>query len=240
MKKAVALRHIHFEDLGIFESELVRHGYDVKYVDPLLGGLISLNSQEVDLLIVLGGPIGVYDEEIYPFLIEETDFIREWLSTGKPVMGICLGAQLIAHVLGAKVYPLGVKEIGFAPIELSEAGRISVLSALADIPVLHWHGDQFDIPQDGVHLATTAVGANQAFAVGPNVLGLQFHLEVATAEFERWLVGHACELGQAKLDPCALRADALRYGNALESAASSVLNEWLHNLNCDSHASQRR
>lgn len=230
MKKAAALRHIHFEDLGNLQPELIKHGYDVQYADPSLGELQFLVPQEIDLLIVLGGPIGVYDEENYPFVVEEIDFIRQWLGSGKPILGICLGAQLIAHALGAKVYPLGAKEIGFSPIELSEAGHHSALAALADIPVLHWHGDQFDIPEDGVHLASTLMGANQAFAVGPNILGLQFHLEVSTAEFERWLVGHACELVQSKLDPCTLRADALRYGDALASAASSVFNEWLRTL----------
>lgn len=229
MKKAVALRHVHFEGLGSLQPELIIHGYDVQYVDPSVEGFQFLAPQRIDLLIVLGGPIGVYDEKTYPFIVEEIDFIRRWLGTGKPILGICLGAQLIAHALGAKVYPLGVKEIGFSPIELSEAGRTSALAALEGIPVLHWHGDQFDVPEGGVHLASTLIGANQAFAIGSNVLGLQFHLEVATAEFERWLVGHACELGQAKLDPCVLRADALRFGDALASAASSVLTEWLHN-----------
>lgn len=230
MKKAVALRHIHFENLGTLQAELIKHGYDVQYIDPSAGEIQLLSTKKIDLLIILGGPIGVYDEKIYPFISDEVNLVRQWLLTGKPILGICLGAQLIAHALGAKVYPLCRKEIGFSPIELSHAGRTSALAALAGVPVLHWHGDQFDIPEGGLHLASTSIGANQAFSVGSNVLGLQFHLEVATAEFERWLVGHACELNQAKLDPCALRADAQHFGDALASAASGVLAEWLHNL----------
>jgi GMP synthase (glutamine-hydrolysing) len=93
--------------------------------------------------------------------------------------------------------------------------------------VLHWHGDQFDIPEGAVRLASTAIGANQAFALGSNVLGLQFHLEADAARLERWLVGHACELGIAKVDPRTLRADARKYGGLLTLAARGVLATWL-------------
>ena len=101
---------------------------------------------------------------------------------------------------------------------------------LDGVPVLHWHGDQFDIPEGAVHLAGTAIGANQAFAVGSQVLGLQFHLEADAARLERWLVGHACELGVAQVDPRTLRADAQKYGGLLALAARDVLAGWLANL----------
>lgn len=227
MKKAIALRHIHFEDLGTLHAELTHHGYEVQYVDPTLGQLDTLDLRHADLLIVLGGPIGAYDEALYPFVAQELAAVRHWLDSGKPLLGICLGAQLIARALGAKVYPLGVKEIGFSHLTLSDAGLVSPLARLDGVPVLHWHGDQFDIPEGAVRLASTAIGTNQAFALGSNVLGLQFHLEADAARMERWLVGHACELGIAKVDPRTLRADARKYGAPLTLAARGVLATWL-------------
>lgn len=231
MKTAIALRHVHFEDIGTLNTVLSEHGYEVKYLDPALGELGNLDIQHGDLLIVLGGPIGVHDEPNYPFLKREIAVVRQWLHAGKPILGICLGAQLIARALGAEVYPLGVKEIGFSPLALTSAGQISPLAALENIPVLHWHGDQFDIPDGGVHLASTAIGANQAFSVGSNVLGLQFHLEADAKKFERWLVGHASELAKANIDPNTLRSDGARFGERLTAAAHSVIAKWLRDLN---------
>ncbi len=230
MKKVIALRHIHFEDLGTLEPVLIEQGYAIQYVDPSIESLRHLSDKDADLLIVLGGPIGAYDEKIYPFLGGELELIQRWLLSGKPLLGICLGAQLIARALGANVYPLGVKEIGFSPLTLTDAGRQSALAAVDGIPVLHWHGDQFDIPDGALHLASTPVGANQAFSFGTQVLGLQFHLEADTSKLERWLVGHANELGQADIDPQALRIEAARIGKQLHAASRLVLENWLSQL----------
>ena len=166
--------------------------------------------------------------------------MRQRLQAGKPMLGICLGAQLIARALGAKVYPLGVKEIGFSPLTLTPAGQDSALAKLEDTPVLHWHGDQFDIPEGGVHLASTPIGANQAFSVGRNVLGLQFHLEADVRKLEQWLVGHASELGQARIAPCKLRTDAAVVGDCLTRAARAVLIDWLNNLDDNTSISGTR
>ena len=122
---------------------------------------------------------------------------------------------------------MGVKEIGFQPIALTQAGVDSPLEYLADVPVLHWHGDQFDIPDGGIRLAESAVCPNQAFSYGEKVLALQFHLEADTAYIEQWLVGHACELAQAGVALDALREDAARYGAPLRQAGLSVLEVWL-------------
>lgn len=230
MKTAIALRHLHFEDVGTLDAVLTDQGYMLHYLDPTSDDLDDMDVPDADLLIVLGGPIGAYDEQIYPFLAGELSIVRKRLDAGRPLLGICLGAQLIARALGAEVYPLGVKEIGFAPVTLTPDGQASVLAALGDTPVLHWHGDQFDIPAGGAHLASTPVGINQAFSIGYNVLGLQFHLEADASKIEQWLVGHANELNQTGIDPHKLRADASRLNERLATAARAVVADWLSAL----------
>lgn len=226
-KTVTVIRHIHFEDLGTLEPLLLERGYAVRYVDPAMEDLASLDALAPDLLVVLGGPVGAFDEEIYPFLAGELALVRQRLAAGTPLLGICLGAQLIARALGARVYPMGVKEIGFSPLTLTGAGAQSVLAHLGSTPVLHWHGDQFDIPPRADRLASTQIGANQAFALGDAVLGLQFHLEADARHIERWLLGHASELGQAGIDPRVLREDAQRFQVPLAAAATAVFKAWL-------------
>jgi GMP synthase (glutamine-hydrolysing) len=232
MKTAIALRHVHFEDVGTLDAVLSEHGYALRYLDPALDEFDEFDDEarRADLLIVLGGPIGAHDEHIYPFLEGELAVVRERLRAGLPLMGVCLGAQLIARALGAGVHAMGVKEIGFSPLVLTAEGRASALAVLDDTPVLHWHGDQFDIPAGALRLAGTPICANQAFSVGRNVLGLQFHLEADVHKLERWLLGHACELGQAGVDPRVLRAEAGRLGERLSVAARSVFTAWLRGL----------
>ena len=231
MKSAVALRHLHFEDLGTLESVLRERDFEIRYLDAPRDDLASFDALTPDLVVVLGGPVGAFDEPLYPFLADELAVIRRRLAAGRPLLGICLGAQLIARALGAHVYPLGVKEIGFSPLSLSDAGHQSPLRALAGVPVLHWHGDQFDIPAGAVHLAQTKVGVNQAFAVGNTVLGLQFHLEADPRSIEQWLVGHASELAAARVDPRVLRAQACHPDvSRLPEIARKVVSDWLDAL----------
>lgn len=226
-RTALALRHVHFEDLGSLAPLLQERGYEIRYLDAAIDDLSAIDAAAPDLLVVLGGPIGAFDDATYPFITRELDLIRQRLQSQRPLLGICLGAQLIARALGAKVYPLGVKEIGYAPLTLTAQGKCSPLAPLEGVPVLHWHGDQFDIPAGAAHLASTPIGANQAFSAGDAVLGLQFHLEAETAKLERWLVGHANELAQCAIDPRSLRAQADACGAALENAARAVVGAWL-------------
>lgn len=231
LKTAVAIRHVHFEDLGTFEAVLTAAGYRIHYYDLGVHDLWTLDPPLADLLVVLGGPVGVYETDAYPFLAEERQILEARLEAGRPILGICLGAQQIAATLGAKVAPSGIKEIGFSELTLTDAGRVGPLRHLEGVSVLHWHGDAFQIPEDAENLATTALCATQGFALGRNVLGLQFHPEVdACAGIERWLVGHAAELASAGVDPRALREDAQRFGPALRDAARKALTEWLQGL----------
>lgn len=231
IKTAVAIRHIHFEDLGSFEAVLTAAGYKIHYYDLGVNDLWTLDPALPDLLIVLGGPVGVYEADAYPFLLEEQRILEARLAAVRPTLGICLGAQQIAAALGAKVAPSGVKEIGFHELTLTEAGRQGPLRHLEGISVLHWHGDAFAIPNGAVNLASTPLCATQGFAFGRNVLGLQFHAEVdACAGIERWLIGHAAELASAEIDPCKLREDAKRLGPPLRESARTMLREWLQGL----------
>lgn len=222
-----ALRHVGFEDLGSFDSALREAGYDIAYVDVAESDIGRLDPLGADLLVVLGGPIGVYDDAAYPVVTEELQLLQARLQAGRPTLGICLGAQLMAAALGARVYPGPAKEIGWSPLDLTDAGERHPLSALRGIPVLHWHGDTFDLPDGCDRLAATPLCRNQAFSRGPNVLGLQFHPEVLSARFEHWLIGHASELATAGISPVALRRDAERYGKQLEKAAAGLIDRWL-------------
>ncbi|MFC3396588.1 glutamine amidotransferase [Brenneria rubrifaciens] len=227
MKTALALRHVHFEDLGILEAFLHKRGYLCRYLDPAVDDLSTVDLVDYDLLVVLGGPIGAFDHETYPFLVAELDLIRQRLESKKPVLGICLGAQLMARALGKRVAPMGVKEIGFSPLTLTPAGARSALSALDGKAVLHWHGDRFEVPDQAQLLAGTSVCPHQAFAIGDYALGLQFHLEVSPRNLAYWLVGHACELGQAGIDPRLLREQAERHCAELADAAYRMMDNWL-------------
>lgn len=230
-RTALVLRHVLFEDLGTFEPVLNEAGYAIRHVtvgDPNFPGQDPI---EPDLLVILGGPIGVYEDAIYPFLKAERAFIMQRLETKRPTLGICLGAQLIAASLGAPVFPAGVKEIGFAPVDLTEAGRTSPLRHLDGVPVLHWHGDTYVLPEGATNLASTSLVQQQAFSIGETILGIQFHPEAETGPgFERWLVGHAAELAGAGIDVPGLRQDAERYGKPLALAAGALLEEWLAGL----------
>jgi GMP synthase (glutamine-hydrolysing) len=231
MKSAIAIRHVGFEDLSAFEAPLRAAGYAIAYRDIGTDDLTAPDIAAADLLVVLGGPIGVYEDAVYPFLRQEIALLEKRLAQDRPTLGICLGAQLIARAAGARVYPSGAKEIGFAPITLTEAGRASCLAPFAQEPLtLHWHGDTFDLPDGAELLASTTLTRHQAFSMGPNAIGFQFHPEAGAGNFEAWLIGHTAELNAAGIDIAALREDGRRHGPALARKAEAVIARWLAGL----------
>jgi GMP synthase (glutamine-hydrolysing) len=225
-KSCLAVRHVAFEDLGLLGPLLSARGYDVRYHDAGIERFDATTLLAPDLVIVLGGPIGVYECETYPFITDEIAAVAARLQANKPILGICLGAQMMA-ALGARVAPGPVKEIGYAPLTLTAAGRSSVIAPLGASPVLHWHSDNCQLPAGCACLASTPHCPVQAFRRTPVRLALQFHLETEPARFEAWLVGHTVELGKAGLDPRRLRDDARKLGPALREIGSRVLSTWL-------------
>ncbi|MDN4478168.1 glutamine amidotransferase [Demequina sp. SYSU T00039] len=218
------IRFVAFEDLGVWEPELRAHGYEVRYLDAGVDDVTEASGAE--LAIVLGAPIDAPDSAGYPVL----DQVRAVLAArrDRPTVGVCLGAQLMALVAGASVLP-GAREVGFAPVEVTEAGRRGPLRALDCAPVLHWHADTFTLPDGAVLLASTAANRNQAFALGP-WLAVQFHPEADPEAIERWLIGHTGDLRAWGIDPRELRQAARDHGDAAAMGGVQVIREYVRAL----------
>lgn len=206
------LQHVPFEGLASIRAWIERGDHKVTCTR-LYAGDGFPRPDGIDLLIVMGGPMGVYDVDQYPWLTAEKDFLRAVIDAGKRVLGICLGAQLIAEVLGARVYPNGQKEIGWFPVTRTADAERSALGRLlpAEFMAYHWHGDTFELPPGAVHLAQTPVCRHQAYAIDDRILGLQFHLET-TPESARELIEHG---GDELVDaPTIQSAEAMLADNA--------------------------
>ena len=224
---AVAVTHVPFETIGGFGAVLKDAGIHCEHVDAATGDLSP--ARDAALLVVMGGPISANDVHRFPFLNDELALIEHRVENNKPTIGVCLGAQLIARVMGARVYPMAQKEIGWSSLNLTEAGRQSPLAHLTT-PVLHWHGETFDLPAGAESLASTALCPHQAFAAGRHVLALQFHAEVGAQAQERWLVGHISELDQVNANLDELRRDAAEWGERGKANGGRMLQQWLRAL----------
>lgn len=184
--KVHVLQHVPFEGLGSIEPWLVARGATVSYTRFFESSRLP-KPMDLDLVIALGGPMSVNDEADLPWLKEEKRFVAEAVNSGKAVLGICLGAQLIAGALGARVYPGPHKEIGWFDIE-STSDRPDMFRFPKKVKVFHWHGETFDLPRDATRLARSAGCQNQAFQIGSRAIGLQFHLETTPASAESLIV----------------------------------------------------
>ncbi|HTR31605.1 MAG TPA: hypothetical protein VMH27_20175 [Puia sp.] len=211
------IQHVAFETAGLL-GELIRERGHSLQVTALWDGSTLPEVTDFDVLIIMGGPMSVHDEAEFPWLAGEKALIGKAIGGGKKVLGICLGAQLIAEVCGSKVYPAGQKEIGWWPVKLPD-GTSTIF--------FHWHGETFDLPPSAELLASTDVCVNQAFRIGDRVLGIQFHPEV-TVEIIRGMIGHeGWELEET--GPFIQRADKILEG-IREFRESGFREPWLCNL----------
>jgi GMP synthase-like glutamine amidotransferase len=170
------LQHVAFETLGSIELWLRAAGYEIT-ATRFYESTILPDPEGADIVVVMGGPMSVNDENEFPWLVEEKQFIRDCIEAGKPVIGICLGAQLIANAMDARVYGNHTKEIGWFPIQGLPSSGGSAFRFPPIVEVFHWHGETFDLPPGAIRLARTDACENQAFQLGRSVIGLQFHLE---------------------------------------------------------------
>lgn len=183
-------------------------------------------------LVVLGGPMGVYEVERFAHLRDELRLVERALATDVPVLGICLGSQLLATVLGADVRPSGAKEIGWYPVTLERIARQDPLfdDAPPTFDALHWHGDVFDLPKDAVHLARSAATEHQAFRFGEATYGLLFHLEAEVDTIRNMTRSFASELVEANVDGAALVARSEACVPATRALAAGVFDAWAEML----------
>ena len=174
------LQHVPFEGLGIIEKWAIENDFTLSCTRLYAGEKLPA-VETFDWLVVMGGPMGIYDYDEHPWLVAEKEFIKQAIDANKTVLGICLGAQLMADVLGAKVYPGPEKEIGWFPIQRSE-GSPNLLPE--ELTVFHWHGDTFEIPEGAIRLASSDACENQGFIYNHRAVGLQFHMETTPESME--------------------------------------------------------
>jgi GMP synthase-like glutamine amidotransferase len=194
--RALVLQHVAVEGPGTLASYLEARGWTLETVALYEGARLPEDAQEYQAIIVMGGPMGVYDEAEYPFLRDEHRFLTRVLAQGVPLLGICLGSQLLAKALGARVYRNPQKEIGWYTVDLTPAGAVDPLFAglTSPVPVFQWHGDAFDLPAGATPLASSPLCTNQAFRYGDRVYGLLFHLELTPDVIHSWLAAFHDEL----------------------------------------------
>jgi GMP synthase-like glutamine amidotransferase len=195
MPKIHCLQHVHFESPGYLEQWARENHYPISFTR-FYESFELPDLEDFHWLVVMGGPMSVHDDDQYSWLKIEKSFIRDAIEANKTVIGICLGCQLIAHVLGSSVYPNHKKEIGWFPVSCTESGTTSgILKGFpTGLVAFHWHGDTFELPQGAVHLMQTLNCKNQAFLYKDNVLGLQFHLEVQKENLQQMIANCKNEL----------------------------------------------
>jgi len=225
------LQHVPFEGPGYIETWLKDTGHSILATRFYEAGYRLPDANAIDALIIMGGPMGVYDEHEYPWLIEEKAFIEECIQSGKRVLGICLGAQLTAVCLGAEVHPAPNKEIGWFPVIPTPSCKTIpwLYDLFRDEPsVFHWHGDQFDIPPGCIDLLSSAANSNQAFYYNEKVIGLQFHLEVTPATMQLMLDHGAVELTDAQYIQTAATITAeTNHIKGCNRIMQAILDSWL-------------
>jgi len=222
--KALVVKHIDCEGPGVLGEVFARHAVDITLAHPYRGEPLPAVSGH-DFLVILGGPMGVYERDRYPFIDAEAELVRQAVSRDIPILGICLGSQIVADALGGRVTKHSAKEIGAMTVTLTPDGTGDPLFQALDplLPVFQWHGDMFSIPPGAVRLASSPITPNQAFRHGRATYGIQFHLEVTLEMVSAWLAEYAAEIASERLDPALIReaaADSKRWAETADTVFS--------------------
>jgi len=235
MVKVLAVAHVAFEGLASFEEVFRARGAQITELVSCVEDISAVDPKAHDVAVILGGSMGVYQADIFPYLKSELKYIEARLKDDLPILGICLGSQLMAKALGADVYPgKQGKEIGWYPLTLTEEGKESPVCHLAGdkTPMLHWHGDTFDFPDGATLLASSEKYKYQAYRWGKNAIATQCHPEVTAHSLEQWLASGGFSAiehnGQTVPD---FRAQNVKNAPVLQSQSALFLNEWLDSLN---------
>lgn len=228
-KTGLIIRHVPHEGIAGYREPIEAAGFELDRIDvddPAFG---RVDLTEPDLLIMMGGPMGVYEVEEHPWITCQLRRLERRIAAGRPTLGVCFGAQMMAAAMGARVYPGPAKEVGFHP--LSGIDRESPLRHLADVAVLHWHGDTFDLPDDVELLGSSEAYPHQAFRRGPNLLALQFHAEMGLdPRFDAWVDQWPSALTEVGSSPAKMRAAHSEHGPAAVAAGRLMVAEWLAGL----------
>jgi GMP synthase-like glutamine amidotransferase len=236
MKKVLVFRHVSHEGLGSIEPYLKELQVPIDYRNLFLNDPIPDSPSDYDFVISMGGPMNVDETEKFPFLLKERAFIAQAIGNGIPVLGICLGAQMIARALKARVYAGPKKEIGWYPIRFTKEALTDPLLgevAHSEPMVFHWHGDTFDLPEGAVLLASTDLFRHQAFRFGSHVYAFQFHIEVTPDMIKEWILKGEEELNSVKppVSKSTILDSTSKYEAPLKRLAEEVYKQLFTSLN---------
>jgi len=230
-KTALIVRHVPHEGVAGYREPIEAAGYHVDRIDVADPAFATLDLRAPDLLIMMGGPMGVYEQDRYPWIACQLRRLSQRLEADRPTLGVCFGAQMMAAALGAHVYPGPHKEVGFHPVNVRTEALDGPLRHLVGVPVLHWHGDTFTRPANVELLASSHVYDHQAFRRGRNILALQFHAEMGLdPRFDAWLEQWPEAVTEAGGDEASLRAAHDTLGPAAVAAGQGMVAQWLAEL----------
>ncbi|MCC6270524.1 MAG: gamma-glutamyl-gamma-aminobutyrate hydrolase family protein [Microbacteriaceae bacterium] len=226
-RQALVLQHENRINLGNFEPVLREYGYHIRIVDPTTEDVLALDPEAPEIVIVLGGEMGVYETQEHPYLVDEMDFIRDRVTAQEPIFGVCLGAQLMAGALGGRNYKGNKPDLGYQNIQLTEAGLASPVRHVNGVGMLEWHGDHFTLPEEAILLGSSSAYPNEAFAIGDFALAVQFHPEVTNSMHEEWTLESDELFAENNIDAGEWRALGRIHNPPMQAASRAMLSEWL-------------
>ena len=236
MPEILIIQHAGCEPVGTVGEVFDRNSVDTRIVRTDLGDEVPLTVDGIDGLVIMGGSMGVYEQDTYPFLTREITLIKEAVRANIPILGICLGGQLVSAALGGEVYVGAKKEIGWHSIYITPAGQDDPLFGKIDsfkicsnpnFVGFSWHGDYFTLPDGAVRLAYSDLCECHAIRYGTHTYGIQFHPEIAASTVEVWLSEFDEDFASSDLDRDAILADTARYAEAQRRAAIEISGRWL-------------